>query len=140
MRRPEFLEAQRCGARVSSRYFLIMVRGRLDAGAPRLGITVTRKVGKAVRRNRIKRLVREWFRLDGVGLGPHDLVVIAKRDLPTGLTAQEVRDDLSRALASAGYASGNGWSGRSGRTSGSEGLCSAPPAASTRAAPSTPPK
>lgn len=33
-----------------------------DTGYPRLGITVTRKVGNAVRRNRVKRLFREIFR------------------------------------------------------------------------------
>lgn len=47
----------------------------------RLGVTVTRKVGKAVQRNRIKRLVREAFRRErprfAAGL---DLVWVAKRD------------------------------------------------------------
>ncbi len=47
-------------------------------------MTVTRKVGSSVRRNRVKRLVREAFRLDPELL-PHgiDLVVIAKDGAPT---------------------------------------------------------
>ena len=52
---------------------------RSDGGPARLGITVTRKVGNAVRRNRIKRLVREWFRTRKEQLSGCDLVVIARR-------------------------------------------------------------
>lgn len=39
-----------------------MVLPRGDDGPPRIGITVTRKVGNAVQRNRVKRVVREVFR------------------------------------------------------------------------------
>jgi ribonuclease P protein component len=66
---------------------------------PRLGITVTRKVGKAVRRNRIKRLVREWFRTYSGTLGARDVVVVAKRDTPPDLPLAAVVEDLGRALA-----------------------------------------
>lgn len=55
-----------------------------DGSAPsRLGVTVTKKIGTAVRRNRVKRLVREAFRLDPT-LVPAgiDLVVIAKDGAP----------------------------------------------------------
>jgi ribonuclease P protein component len=45
----------------------------------RLGITTSRRVGTAVRRNRIKRLVREFFRLHKFHLPPSsDLLFIAK--------------------------------------------------------------
>jgi ribonuclease P protein component len=64
----------------------------------RLGITVTRKVGNAVRRNRIKRLVREWFRCRQQELSPCDLVVIAKRDFPQRATQQQVAIDLDLGL------------------------------------------
>lgn len=46
----------------------------------RLGITVSRKVGNAVVRNRFKRRTREWFRSQRSLLNPElDLVVIARR-------------------------------------------------------------
>jgi ribonuclease P protein component len=46
----------------------------------RLGITVTRKIGSAVRRNRIKRVLRDIFRRNRSELGPPlDLVVNARR-------------------------------------------------------------
>ncbi len=46
---------------------------------PRLGLVVSKRVSvKAVERNRIKRLIRESFRLTQGELGPLDVVVIAR--------------------------------------------------------------
>ncbi len=98
LRRSDFLRATRSGRRVDTEFFRVFVLDRGDAGGTRLGITVTRKVGNAVCRNRIKRLVREWFRLRSQGTGPCDLVVIAKREFPKGLTLQGISGDLDRAL------------------------------------------
>jgi len=48
----------------------------------RLGITVSRKVGNAVKRNRIKRWVREVFRKHPeIFVKPIDIVLIAKRNI-----------------------------------------------------------
>lgn len=57
----------------------MVAAGPDPVGPARLGITATRKIGGAVQRNRIKRVVREAFRL-GPDRLPHgvDLVVIAK--------------------------------------------------------------
>lgn len=59
---------------------------RLDSsGENRLGITVSRKVGNAVCRNRFKRRVRAWFRMrrdelaEAVGEPAIDLIVMARR-------------------------------------------------------------
>ena len=47
-----------------------------DAGGPRLGLLVTRKhAARASERNRIKRCVREAFRLEQAALGPLDMLV-----------------------------------------------------------------
>jgi ribonuclease P protein component len=104
LRRRDFLDAQQTGRRISSRYFLIQVRKRGDGLAPRLGVTVTRRVAGSVRRSRIKRLIREWFRCNATGIGSYDVVVIAKRGIPKALKQQEVDFDLSGALSKAGYA------------------------------------
>ena len=49
---------------------------RRDAGGPRLGLLVTRRhARRASERNRIKRAVREAFRLEQESLGPLDLLV-----------------------------------------------------------------
>lgn len=47
-----------------------------NAGGPRLGLLVTRKhAARAAERNRIKRCLREAFRLEQAGLGPLDVLV-----------------------------------------------------------------
>ncbi|WP_133683132.1 ribonuclease P protein component [Paludibacterium purpuratum] len=62
----------------SNAFFQVYARPN-DLGHPRLGLVVGKKVAKrAVRRNYIKRSVREWFRLNQHRLGGMDYVVRAK--------------------------------------------------------------
>ena len=67
--------------RIASRSFVLFV-ARNDLGRPRLGITVTRQVGGAVRRNRAKRLLREIFRRHKSELQDVDIVVNGRSALP----------------------------------------------------------
>lgn len=67
-------------------------------------MAVTRKTGSAVRRNRVRRLIREFFRLERDKVAPgHDVVVVPKRCLdPNVITLAMVRAELLpllRALA-----------------------------------------
>lgn len=74
---------QRCrleGQRFHSAHFLLYVLDREGGNAPRSGFAVSRKVGNAVRRNRIKRILREFFRLRGMSLPAFDYLLSAKRD------------------------------------------------------------
>ncbi|MEM7436488.1 MAG: ribonuclease P protein component [Myxococcota bacterium] len=78
-KRFEFRQVQLRGRRVHTPHFLIVVQ-RNSAENTRLGITVTKKVGNAVERNRIKRVVREVFRRNrALFPADHDVVFIAKR-------------------------------------------------------------
>jgi ribonuclease P protein component len=77
-RRSEFLSLSRGGQRTHTSHFVV-IRKANRKGESRLGITVSAKVGKAVVRSRIKRLVREFFRRYRCEISvPQDIVVIAR--------------------------------------------------------------
>lgn len=61
--------------------FVLQVRPRGDAGPPRVGFTVTRKVGTAAERNRVRRRLREAVRLSATPdlHAGNDYVVIGRR-------------------------------------------------------------
>lgn len=95
----EYVAVQAEAIKLHGRHLLALARKRRDVAATgRLGITVTKKVGNAVVRNRIKRLVREWMRLhDWVPAG-WDLVVVAKDSAARQLHPDDFATDLSRIL------------------------------------------
>lgn len=91
-KRREFLQIQGAGAKLHLRHFLVFMSTPASAKVPRrtsragdealarLGVTVTRKVGPAVVRNRIKRFVREAFRRKRGSFTPGcDMVWVAKQ-------------------------------------------------------------
>jgi ribonuclease P protein component len=86
----EFVRAQRSGRRVGTPHFTLLVAAQPPPPRPaRLGLVVGRRVGSAVRRNRIKRLCRECFRaLPELLPGGVDLVVIAREGAPDLALAQ----------------------------------------------------
>lgn len=82
-RRPDFTVCYEAGRRYFSRHFVLFVYQRQDGpDAWRMGLAVTKKVGNAVARNRIKRVLRAFFRLHQ-HLMPErmDIVAVPKRHL-----------------------------------------------------------
>ncbi len=79
---------------------IIIASHRRESGPTRLGVTVSRKVGSAVIRNRIKRLIREAFRLQRHRLPQTlDLVVVAKRAAREATYAELERELVKGALS-----------------------------------------
>ena len=107
-KRTEFEECYSGGVRVSGRHFQLFLRRRPreDPPAPaRLGISVSKKVGNAVTRNRVKRRLRDIFRRSGVRpLEAVDIVVHARPSAATAPFAElsrEIPDLIARALSRA---------------------------------------
>lgn len=84
-RSAEFERVYRQGRSFGNRYLVLHAFPRTDAGelteGPRLGLSVSRKVGGAVERNLVKRLLREAFVTLSASLPLDvDIVVVARRD------------------------------------------------------------
>jgi ribonuclease P protein component len=80
LKRSDFLRLSKNGKRIQNRYFIVYI-SRNDNQRCRLGLTVTRKVGNAVARNRIKRIAREYFRQNRHIFKDYwDISLIAKRE------------------------------------------------------------
>jgi ribonuclease P protein component len=102
--RKDFVRIQRTGQRRTSRHFVVLVaepHGPTSTGEERLGLTVSRKVGSAVARNRVKRRIRELYRIRPVAESCRDVVVIARRGAAE-LSFEEAARELSDVLAQAG--------------------------------------
>jgi ribonuclease P protein component len=78
--RADFLAAA-AGAKASAAAFTLQACRRQDQGPPRVGFTVSKKVGNAVERNRVRRRLRETVRLAPTGRmqAGHDYVLVGRR-------------------------------------------------------------
>src|SRR5579884_121019 len=79
-RRVDF-RAAAAAMRAPAAAFLVQVRCRAEGGTPRVGFTVSRQVGNAVERNRVRRRLREMVRLAAAETlqAGHDYVLVGRR-------------------------------------------------------------
>ncbi len=92
-KRKEYLNIYRGGERVHSNSFTVILSHN-PWGDKRIGVAVNKRIGNATKRNRIKRLLREFFRLNKDMLpDSKDMVIIAKKDA-SSLKYREVCREL----------------------------------------------
>ena len=105
-KRSDFLAANR-GLRVARPGFVLLARPN-DGQGKRYGITVTKKIGNAVVRNRMKRRFREllWSALPDSGLPDHDHILIGREGGVERDFAQ-LREELGAALTRAAEGKGD---------------------------------
>lgn len=94
-KRPEFLNLSRWGKKIHAPHFVIITRPN-DREEARLGVTVSSKVGNAVGRNRVKRLVRECFRRYRHQIVPSQDVLVIARKGAVNLSCGEVENELKQ--------------------------------------------
>ena len=101
--RADFLAAA-TGMKVPLTAFVLQARKRGDNGPVRVGFTVSKKVGNAVERNRVRRRLREIVRLSDQNRmqSGHDYVLVGRRaalTLPFDRLAHDFEGALRRTLA-----------------------------------------
>ena len=96
--RADFLAAA-TGVKLPTAAFVLQARQRDDSGPVRVGFTVSRKVGTAVERNRVRRRLKEIVRLSAATglLSGHDYVLIGRR-AALSLPFEQITEDFNRAL------------------------------------------
>jgi ribonuclease P protein component len=96
-RKKDFETVAKEGTRRHSKNFLIITR-KNDQGFSRVGAVAGKRLGKAVERNRVKRLMREFFRKNKDRLPPStDYIIVGKKGAQA-LPYAYVVDELSALL------------------------------------------
>jgi ribonuclease P protein component len=94
---PEFERVYRQGTAYRGKLFSVHAFPN-EHGTPRLGLSVSRKVGNAVTRNAVRRRLREVFQ-SCISAMSEDLdIVVSAKPAAAGATFEELREEFSKSL------------------------------------------
>ena len=110
-----YMKAYRKGKKIGTRHVIVYVlpdrhASRLKKENPkkqfinRIGLTVTKKIGKAVIRSRVKRIIREGYRLvdKEFGIKKGNLIVLVAKDTCVKAKSTDLKNDLKFAFSKLG--------------------------------------
>jgi ribonuclease P protein component len=93
LNRKDFVNLNRTGKRYRTDHFTIIIQ-KNGLGITRLGITASKKIGNSVKRNRVKRRIKEVYRLNKNQFpDQYDIVIIPKRQA-VELEFSQIQEEL----------------------------------------------
>lgn len=94
LKRAEFLTTSKQGEKLYTDCFIVFIFKKKSNN--RIGIVVSKKIGNAVKRNKIKRIIREYYRHNKSKIsGPKDINIIAKKQISL-FSNKEIRIKLDK--------------------------------------------
>lgn len=97
LKRAEFINLNVNGARHHTKNFVVILKQN-TSDITRLGITASKKFGNSVKRNRVKRLIREFFRLNKQQIPKgYDIMIIALKE-SNNLNFSKIKKELGELL------------------------------------------
>lgn len=93
----DFQRIYKSGNSVANRQFVIYTYNNKDIEHFRLGISVSKKLGNAVLRNKIKRAIRENFKIHKQDIIAKDIIVIARQPAKD-MTTLQIQSSLEHVL------------------------------------------
>jgi ribonuclease P protein component len=96
-RSSEYARVYGSGVKFPGKYLILFAAGRGGTG-PRIGITVSGKVGNAVERNRAKRRIREALKLELTESTPNSEMVFVARAVIKTASFEDIRKDIKKLL------------------------------------------
>jgi ribonuclease P protein component len=98
----DFQKVFQQGRSCANRHLVLYYRYNDEIDTYRVGFSVSKKVGNAVVRNRVKRLLREIVRLEGEAIEDHIDFVVVARPSAADLTCEEMKKNLVHLLKKSG--------------------------------------
>ena len=97
LNRKDFVNLNQLGKKFYTIHFVIIFKEN-GLGITRLGITVSKKIGNSVKRNKVKRLIREFYRLHKAFFPQgYDIVIAAKKGA-YGLDFWKIKEELGEII------------------------------------------